>query len=363
MDKRIRLVWALSIITMLLILCGQAYWLYNQYVFSRSQNIAKIESACTDALKKEQKIRIAEKQRLVSQKKVKVPGVTVCYKFEKEQDKETKATVSYIIDKGKRKTINVSNLNSSATFDLADRYVASYVKRLQKHVIDSLLTLSGYDTTENFQFYHSEWKYITPFYSVKNNFAKYINVKYSSNPLKGEVVTFSIRPSAAQIIKNMIWQLVGSLFLIAILAFCLWYQMKTIMIQKRIDGIRHEFMKNMIYEMKQLPAEEPTEKDVMHIGNTDFIYSTNELHFINERVIITSRQAEILHILARNVNESVSREDILNEVWGDDSYANSMALNVQITYLRRALRSDNSLSIDAVIKKGYELREVKKEDE
>ena len=52
----------------------------------------------------------------------------------------------------------------------------------------------------------------------------------------------------------------------------------------------------------------------------------------------------------------MQRDFILNEVWGDDSYSNSLALNVQITYLRRALNLDEKVSIEAVIKKGYILR-------
>lgn len=74
------------------------------------------------------------------------------------------------------------------------------------------------------------------------------------------------------------------------------------------------------------------------------------------RVVITSRQAEILKLLAENQNQLVERDFILNEVWGDDSYSNSLALNVQITYLRRALNLDEKVSIEAVIKKGYILR-------
>jgi two-component system phosphate regulon sensor histidine kinase PhoR len=64
-----------------------------------------------------------------------------------------------------------------------------------------------------------------------------------------------------------------------------------------------------------------------------------------------------LKLLTDTPNEVVSRTDILNQIWGDDSYANSMALNVQITYLRRALKSDESVSIEAVMKKGYVLKE------
>ena len=144
--------------------------------------------------------------------------------------------------------------------------------------------------------------------------------------------------------------------LVLALAFCMAYQMKTIIIQKRIDGIRHEFMKNMIYEMKQPPAVEPTANEAEKIGETAFFYSLNELRHGPEKVILTSRQAEILRLLAERKNTLVSRKKLLTEVWGDDSYANSMALNVQITYLRRALRSDPTVSIEAVIKKGYILK-------
>ena len=49
----------------------------------------------------------------------------------------------------------------------------------------------------------------------------------------------------------------------------------------------------------------------------------------------------------------VEREQILRIVWGDDSNANSLALNVQITYLRRILEDDASIAIVSLKKKGY----------
>ena len=155
----------------------------------------------------------------------------------------------------------------------------------------------------------------------------------------------------------MFWQLCGSLILMVVLVICFVFQLKTILIQKRIDGIRRTFLKNMIYEMKQPKIEdESDETSFIPIGNIRFYYSLNELKSGNERVIITSRQSEILQILASSLNKLVMREDILNRVWGDDSYSNSMALNVQVTYLRRALKSDEKVIIEAVMKKGYLLR-------
>lgn len=101
------------------------------------------------------------------------------------------------------------------------------------------------------------------------------------------------------------------------------------------------------------PSE--TNQKIYKIGNISFHYTTNELITGNTKTIITSRQADILRLLAENINETVSRELLLNKVWGTDNYTNSLALNVQITYLRRALQSDKSLRIVSVVRKGYML--------
>ena len=92
------------------------------------------------------------------------------------------------------------------------------------------------------------------------------------------------------------------------------------------------------------------------MGHTTFDYSNNELRTKASKVMITSRQAEILRLLIKNKNTVVSREQLLESIWGDVSYANSLALNVQITYLRRALKGDESIKIESIVKKGYILR-------
>jgi DNA-binding response OmpR family regulator len=102
------------------------------------------------------------------------------------------------------------------------------------------------------------------------------------------------------------------------------------------------------------PAEQ-LEEETYCFAQTVFNYNTNELRTDNSKTLITSRQAEILRILAKNLNTAVSRDFILSAVWGNDSYANSLALNVQITYLRKALSNDSSVAIVSLTKKGYVL--------
>ena len=57
-------------------------------------------------------------------------------------------------------------------------------------------------------------------------------------------------------------------------------------------------------------------------------------------------------MLAENIGKPVERDTILDKIWGDASYSNSLALNVQITYIRRLL-TDPSIIITSIKKKGY----------
>jgi DNA-binding response OmpR family regulator len=110
-----------------------------------------------------------------------------------------------------------------------------------------------------------------------------------------------------------------------------------------------------IKERFEMNAPGNAGEETYPFGNTVFNYSTNELRTGNNKILITSRQADILRILATHLNTAVSRTHILSAIWGNDSYANSLALNVQITYLRKALQHDPSVQITSLVKKGYVL--------
>lgn len=96
-----------------------------------------------------------------------------------------------------------------------------------------------------------------------------------------------------------------------------------------------------------------TSQDVEYqLGDTLFRPNLASLAYRGETHSLSVRQAEILAILAQNLGKVVDRDTILNAVWGDSSYANSLALNVQITYIRKLL-ADPSISIASLKKKGY----------
>ena len=88
------------------------------------------------------------------------------------------------------------------------------------------------------------------------------------------------------------------------------------------------------------------------LGATLFRPNLSSLTYRGETHSLSVRQTEILLMLAENVGNIVGRDAILERIWGDASYANSLALNVQITYLRRLI-ADPSLVITSIKKRGY----------
>ena len=92
------------------------------------------------------------------------------------------------------------------------------------------------------------------------------------------------------------------------------------------------------------------------IGKTLFNSNLSTVTYNGVSHTLTARQTDILLLLSQNIGTMIEREQILKMVWGDNSNANSLALNVQITYLRRILEDDQNISIVSLKKKGYILQ-------
>ena len=96
----------------------------------------------------------------------------------------------------------------------------------------------------------------------------------------------------------------------------------------------------------------------MVIGQTIFDSNLSTIEYAGTVQHLSARQSEILAILAQHIGQTVERSYLLEHVWGNDSYANSLALNVQITYLRKMLEADTSISIVSLKKRGYRLEVI-----
>ena len=70
---------------------------------------------------------------------------------------------------------------------------------------------------------------------------------------------------------------------------------------------------------------------------------------------LSHREAEILKRLCENKNEVVNTQNVLLDLWGDDSFFNSRSLHVFITKLRHKLSKDERIRIVNVRGIGYKL--------
>ena len=103
---------------------------------------------------------------------------------------------------------------------------------------------------------------------------------------------------------------------------------------------------------------QPTLPSRITIGQTIFDSNLSTIEYAGTVQHLSARQSEIFPIFAQHIGQTVERSYLLEHVWGNDSYANSLALNVQITYIRKMLDPDTSISIVSLKKRGYRLEVI-----
>jgi DNA-binding response OmpR family regulator len=94
-------------------------------------------------------------------------------------------------------------------------------------------------------------------------------------------------------------------------------------------------------------------KDTWQIGKYNFHITRQTLSGHNEERKLSFRESELLKLLYENRDKIIDRKDILNLLWGNDSFFNSRNLDVYITKLRSYLKEDDLLEIITIKGVGY----------
>ena len=91
------------------------------------------------------------------------------------------------------------------------------------------------------------------------------------------------------------------------------------------------------------------------IGRYRFNATTQRLSYLGSETELSHRESEILRRLCKNRNEVTPMQDILIDLWGDDTFFNQRSLHVFITKLRHKLSRDERICIVNVRGIGYKL--------
>ena len=110
-------------------------------------------------------------------------------------------------------------------------------------------------------------------------------------------------------------------------------------------------IQNVLRSKKEAPQK--IVGDNVAIGKLNFQINRQVLSDGKEDRKLSFRESELLKLLYENRDKVIDRKDILNLLWGNDSFFNSRNLDVYITKLRGYLKSDPALEIITIKGIGY----------
>ncbi len=111
-------------------------------------------------------------------------------------------------------------------------------------------------------------------------------------------------------------------------------------------------IENALRVRKDNPANQVT-TDIINIGRYQFNLNRQVLMCNNEERRLSYRESELLKYLWQNRNSIIDRREMMNFIWGNDSFFNSRNLDVYITKLRGYVREDSAIEIITIKGVGY----------
>jgi DNA-binding response OmpR family regulator len=97
----------------------------------------------------------------------------------------------------------------------------------------------------------------------------------------------------------------------------------------------------------------PASTEIVPIGKYQFRLNRQVLALDGDERKLSYRENELLKFLYENRDAIIDRRDILNLLWGSDSFFNSRNLDVYIAKLRSYLKEDSELEILTIKGVGY----------
>lgn len=91
------------------------------------------------------------------------------------------------------------------------------------------------------------------------------------------------------------------------------------------------------------------------IGNLLFLVESQQLLAGSSIILLTTKEAKLLHVFANAQQEMIDRDRLMKEVWEDEGVIVGRSLDMFVSKLRKKLQADPRVSILNVHGKGYKL--------
>ncbi|MFD1629194.1 response regulator transcription factor [Pseudopedobacter beijingensis] len=110
--------------------------------------------------------------------------------------------------------------------------------------------------------------------------------------------------------------------------------------------------------LKRVTNQESSQEEkakTFNIGEYVFDYQSQVISRGEEQQKLSTKEAELLRLLCLKMNDVLTREEALLQIWHDDNYFNGRSMDVFLSKLRKYLREDPKVEIINVHGKGYKL--------
>ncbi len=111
---------------------------------------------------------------------------------------------------------------------------------------------------------------------------------------------------------------------------------------------------------KRVPKPEASSQNIFRIGNFEFDNTLRTLKIGKKELKLTTKESELLKMLALYIDRILEREVALNSVWGTDSYFAGRSMDVYIAKLRKYLKDDPNVEIQNIHGTGFKLIVIKR---
>jgi two-component system phosphate regulon sensor histidine kinase PhoR len=340
MEKRIKFVWILSLLSALLVIGVQWYWVYNQYLYVIDTYCEEIAGLALQAGEKEYELRKSDK-----------PSTSYFVKRESTYNDDgakhvSNHNLSLHIGKKSDSIVNSLPLNLDTLRKATDIESSIYLsfdssipddvlqvginRAVTEHFsipfdrtrLDSLLSVLIPDVSCSITpwnetgTYHSHWE------KTGSLLHPQLAVLYAYSPLEQKGVIIRIAVPSQPLFKRMAVQLILASGLILLLFCCLVFQINTILRQQKLGEQRESFVNTMIHELKrpvqtlktfiaflgdrEMRADEAAVRQVTH----DSMFELDNLSaYLNKLrdMLRTDNEATPLHIIRFDLRELMEK--------------------------------------------------------
>jgi DNA-binding response OmpR family regulator len=105
---------------------------------------------------------------------------------------------------------------------------------------------------------------------------------------------------------------------------------------------------------RMTPDKDANSNKARRAGNVEANPLSREVFVAGERVVLRTKEFDLLLTLMDHLNMVLSRDQLLDQVWGYEFYGRTRTVDVHVANLREKL-ADSTLSIETVWGKGYKL--------